>query len=161
MSLRLPSLRPLQPPAKKNRVEGGAEGGQGGLTRSLPLFCGCAGLLCGMPRRLLSCAAWSPESSGSVVAVGLSCPSECGILVSQSGVELTSPASESRFLTTGPPGKSPKYTNLKYTVQWILKSPPGSRYRTFSSPRSLSVSLLGQYSSNGNPSSDPSRYRLV
>lgn len=71
---------------------------------------------------LLSGAAWAPESSGSVVAErGLSYPAECGVLVPQSGVGLTSPALESRCLTTGPPEKCPKYTHLKYTVQWVLK----------------------------------------
>ena len=30
----------------------------------------------------------------------------CGILVAQPGIEPMSPALESRFLTTGPPGKS-------------------------------------------------------
>ena len=56
---------------------------------------------------LSSCGARAPESLGSVVvALGLSCPAACGILVSRSGIEPVSPALESRFLTTGPPGKS-------------------------------------------------------
>ena len=37
----------------------------------------------------------------------LSCPSVCGVLVPQPGMEPASPALEGRFLTTGPPGKSP------------------------------------------------------
>ena len=41
-----------------------------------------------------------------VVALGLSCPSACGILVPQPGIEPASPALEGGFLTTGPPGKS-------------------------------------------------------
>ena len=36
----------------------------------------------------------------------LSCPTACGILVLQTGTEPTSPALQSRFLTTEPPGKS-------------------------------------------------------
>ena len=36
----------------------------------------------------------------------LSCPLACGILVPQPGIETTSSASQDRFLTTGPPGKS-------------------------------------------------------
>ena len=36
-----------------------------------------------------------------VVAHKLSCPAGCGILVSQPGIELESPALESRLLTTG------------------------------------------------------------
>ena len=39
--------------------------------------------------------------------MGLVDPMACGILVSQPGFELASPALEGRFLTTGPPGKSP------------------------------------------------------
>ena len=36
----------------------------------------------------------------------LGCPVACGILVPQPGIEPASPASENRFLTAGPPGKS-------------------------------------------------------
>ena len=38
----------------------------------------------------------------------LSCPVACGILVPQLRLEPLSPALQGRFLTTGPPGKSPK-----------------------------------------------------
>ena len=59
--------------------------------------------------RLSSCGAWAPEHTGSVVvAHGLSCPTACGILVPRQGIEPASPALEGRFLTTGPPGKSPQ-----------------------------------------------------
>ena len=55
-----------------------------------------------------SCGAWVPECVGSVVvACGLSCPVACGILVPWPGMEPAFPALEGRFLTTGPPGKSP------------------------------------------------------
>ena len=40
------------------------------------------------------------------MACGLSCSVGCGILVLWPGIELASPALESGFLTTGPPGKS-------------------------------------------------------
>ena len=47
--------------------------------------------------------------SGSVVMTpGLGCPMACGISVPQSGIKPTS-AVEGRFLTTGPPGKSPNH----------------------------------------------------
>ena len=36
---------------------------------------------------------------------GLSCPVECGVLVPQPGIKPVSPALESKFLTTGSPGK--------------------------------------------------------
>ena len=45
--------------------------------------------------------------AGSVlVAVWLSCPSACGILVPRPGIEPDSPALQGGFLTTEPPGKS-------------------------------------------------------
>ena len=51
--------------------------------------------------------ACSPESYGSqVVALGLSCPMACGILVPLPGIESMSLALEGGFITTGPPGKS-------------------------------------------------------
>lgn len=109
---------PTSAPGREERSQRGAGGGG----RPYPprpfawprwVFVACS---------LLSGAAWAPESSGSVVAErGLSYPAECGVLVPQSGVGLTSPALESRCLTTGPPEKCPEYTHLKYTVQWVLK----------------------------------------
>ena len=48
------------------------------------------------------------RSQASVgVAHGLSCPMARGILVPGPGMEAGSPAYAGRFLTTGPPGKSP------------------------------------------------------
>ena len=44
-----------------------------------------------------------------VVARGLSCPAACGILVPRPGIDPAPPALEGRFLTTGPPGKSPSW----------------------------------------------------
>ena len=41
-----------------------------------------------------------------VVVCRLSCSAACGILVPRPGLEPVSPALESGFLTTGPPGKS-------------------------------------------------------
>ena len=58
---------------------------------------------------LSSCGVQAPECAGSVVAVhSLSCPEECGILVPQPGTEPPPLALEGRFLTPGPPGKSPR-----------------------------------------------------
>ena len=42
-----------------------------------------------------------------VVAQGLNCSSACGILIPWPGIEPESPGLAGRFLTTGPPGKSP------------------------------------------------------
>ena len=51
--------------------------------------------------------ACSPECYGSqVVALGLSCPMACGILVPLPGIESVSPALAGGFITAGPPGKS-------------------------------------------------------
>ena len=59
-------------------------------------------------RGLSSCGTWALECGGSVVAAcGLSCPTACEILVPRLGIEAVFPALEGRFLTTGPPGKSP------------------------------------------------------
>ena len=41
-----------------------------------------------------------------LVTPGLSCPSACGILVPQPGIEPASSALQGGFLTNGPPGKS-------------------------------------------------------
>ena len=41
------------------------------------------------------------------MALGLSCPVACGILVPRPGIEPLSPALEGRFLTTGPQRKYP------------------------------------------------------
>ena len=49
------------------------------------------------------------QSAGSVVVVhGLSCPVACRILIPRPGIKPMCPALQSGFLTTGPPGKSPK-----------------------------------------------------
>ena len=45
-----------------------------------------------------------PVGSLDVVS-GLNCPTACGILVPQPGIEPTSPTLQGGFLTTGPPGK--------------------------------------------------------
>ena len=63
------------------------------------------------PGRLGSvfCGTWAlslRRVNSVVVAWRLSCPAACGILVPWSGIESVSPALESRFFTTGPPGKS-------------------------------------------------------
>ena len=50
--------------------------------------------------------AWAPEHLGSVaVVLRLSCPVAYGILVPGPRIKPVSPALESRFSTTGPPGK--------------------------------------------------------
>ena len=70
-----------------------------------------------LPALGLSCSTWGfccimrdlpLQQLNSLVAVcKLSCSTACGILVSQAGIEPISPALQGRFLTTGPPGKSP------------------------------------------------------
>lgn len=46
----------------------------------------------------------------------LGCPSACGILLTQPGIEPTSLAWEGRFLLTGPPGKSVRLLFLKVKI---------------------------------------------
>ena len=41
-----------------------------------------------------------------VAALGLSCPSACGILIPRPGIKATSPALQGQFLATGSPGES-------------------------------------------------------
>ena len=68
----------------------------------LSIYLAAPGLICGMQD--LS----SYHASSVVVARGFNCPVAREILsiVPQPGSKLTSPALESGFLTTGPPGKS-------------------------------------------------------
>ena len=90
---------------------------------------------------LSSCGARAPGHIGSVVcgmralslrhassvvaARGLSCPTACGILVPQPGMEPMSPALEGGFFTTGPPGKSLQSTdsNSKHKGNVGVESP--------------------------------------
>ena len=48
------------------------------------------------------CSSWT----SLLVVLGLSCSTECGILVPRPGIELASPVLEGGLLTTRPPGKS-------------------------------------------------------
>ena len=63
--------------------------------------------------RLSSCDMCAPEHAGLVVvALRLSWPMACGILLPQAGVEPTPPALEGGFLTTAALGKSLGYPLL-------------------------------------------------
>ena len=64
------------------------------------------------------------------MAHGLSCPGVSGILAPQPGIKPMSPALEGRFLTTRPPGKSPKYTLL---IPFLMVFPKGLSLTLFSS----------------------------
>lgn len=104
-----------------------------GPTPSAPLR-GCAGLPCGMQAPLVR-PAGTLESSGSEVAVCRQvCPTECGILVFPIRDRTHVSCIGKQVITNGPQ-EVPKYTDLQCTVQRILKPPPGSRHRTFSSPK--------------------------
>ena len=50
-------------------------------------------------------------------------PEPCGILVPRPGMKPTSPALEGRFLTTGPPGKSPVLSVSFLTYLWSASLP--------------------------------------
>ena len=71
-----------------------------------------------------------------------SCPAACGILVSPPEIKAASPTLQSRFLTTGPPGKSLNkvfglYTKLLQSCSALCDlmdySPPGSSVQDFPS----------------------------
>ena len=68
------------------------------------LCCGAQAVECS---GFSNCGSWALESGSVVIAHHLSRPLTCGILVLQPGIKLVSPALTGRFLTTGPPGKSP------------------------------------------------------
>ena len=83
---------------------------------ALGLYCSAQALSgCGEWGLLSSCSVWAYrcralalQCTGSVVLVhGLSCPAACMILLPRPGIEHVSPALAGRFLTSGPPGKSP------------------------------------------------------
>ena len=67
----------------------------------------------------LHCSIWDPllwhKGFSLVVALGLSCPVACGILVPQPGIEPVSAALEGGFLTTEPPLKSPVSPYLSFS----------------------------------------------
>ena len=76
---------------------------------TLYLLVAALGLSCSLQD--LHCRIWDPllwpKGFSLVVALGLSCPVACAILVPQPGIEPVSAALESGFLTSGPPVKSP------------------------------------------------------
>ena len=79
-----------------------------------------------------------------VVVCRLSCPAACRILVPGPGLEPVSPALAGRFLTTGPPEKSPSmYLQVKVTQSCLTLcdpmdcSPPGSSVHGISQARIL------------------------
>ena len=61
-----------------------------------------------------------------------SCPVACGILDPQSGIKPTLPALESKFLTTGPPRKSPRISEFVFSQESV----------SFSSGRTVAICLL-------------------
>ena len=70
-----------------------------------------------MVHGLSSCDVWALVRMSSVVATDhrLSCSKACGILVPPPGIKPMSPVLQGRFLTTGPPGKSPvNFNNQLY-----------------------------------------------
>ena len=78
------------------------------------------GLSCGT--QALCHGAWALKCLSLVaVAFRLSCPEACGILAPEPGIKPVSPALEGRFLTTGPPGKSPFQEFYLYCC-WVTKS---------------------------------------
>ena len=84
------------------------------------LRCGMLALPWDTQDLLLRCIA---SNCGAQAKLCVPHNSACGILVLQLGIKLSSPALWGRFLTTGPPGKSPLclsifFMPLNYTCQW-------------------------------------------
>ena len=70
-------------------------------------------------RPLSSCGMWALEHVGSVVAVHrLSCPVAYGILVPRPGIRPGPATLEGRFLTIGPPRKSP-FLDSYMILLWV------------------------------------------
>ena len=85
-----------------------------------------------------------------VLARRLSCPTACGILVPRPGIEPVSPALEDRFLTTGPPGKSP--TLDVFDLKKLFQSPQRSTSKTEAVRRQPDIPwLLASLSGLGGP----------
>ena len=100
---------------------------------ALGLSCGTRDLHCTVQDPPLHCtdslaaAQWqrcgvSRARALAVVARGPSFSSACGILVSPRGIELTSPALQGGFLTTGPPRKSLCFVPLIHRPEVVLES---------------------------------------
>ena len=62
------------------------------------------------------------STNSVVVEHGLSCPSACGILLPQPGIECAFPALQGGVLTTGPPGKRPGSCLTRFLLSFLKKS---------------------------------------
>ena len=96
-------------PAVKWQLDcGGEEEGRGQALCPRPHFSLLKNILFVWLHRVLSVAhgTFTAAHGLSSCGVGPNCPIVCGILVPRPGIEPVSPASEGRFLTTGPPEKS-------------------------------------------------------
>ena len=69
---------------------------------------------------LRSCGSFHCSSLILIVDYGLRCFVACGILVPRPGIEPVSPVLESRFLTTGPPGKPHIFSYCFLTIFTVL-----------------------------------------
>ena len=69
---------------------------------------------------IFHCGLCSPECGLSSCSIWATYPTICGLLFSRQGVEPVLPALAGRFLTTGPPGRSPMKILFK-VIENILK----------------------------------------
>ena len=69
---------------------------------------------------LRSCGSFCCSSLILIVDYGLRCFVACGILVPRPGIEPVSPVLQSRFLTTGPPGKPHIFSYCFLTIFTVL-----------------------------------------
>ena len=80
------------------------------------VYLNVSGLSCGMWK--LPCVMW--KLSLQFINSGLRCFVACGILVPRPGIEPVSPVLQSRFLTTGPPGKPHIFSYCFLTIFTVL-----------------------------------------
>ena len=69
-------------------------------------MCVCVCVCVYMYGLVAACGIFIVVPASLAVVCELSCPTTCGIIVPQSGIEPTSPGLQGEFLTTEPPGKS-------------------------------------------------------
>ena len=100
----------------------------------LPTYLAVLGLGCGTQDLLWHMDTGSRSFGLSSCSIGLGCSTTCGMLVPRPGIEPISPAVQGRFLTTGPPGKSPtvsvkppsSYPDSLPRLHLLVSLPPAS-----------------------------------
>ena len=77
-----------------------------------------------------------------VMVCGFSCPAACGILVPWSEMEPGSPALQSGFLSTGPPGKTPDFSLLDRKEHLKQRAQLGQKKRVWRMKRLVRLGIV-------------------